>query len=635
MGGGESDVLQMMVRERRRFQVLHDVPGGLKMIAFTFWSGTIDEQSMELKPKGLHGKIVVRLVIAAKPGCASWVITVFVDGVDDGAANAVDLRRSLVRHWHYVIFSYTTTTIRGALSISSTLFAVTLVVISQNDTANTFYNDFVAAIQLYRDNRDWVFASNGFQSRSTFGHIKAFYGDETVWADGVDIGEIATFIMEGITIQEEQRPLRRRVAGATSHSGYDDREIRDGELEKERKKLTDRTTTLLKAQATFMPDCWEHVAKSKASNPENKKLILPSDLGAGNRMRLGLEFLAEGEARLHQAHGIVFIARLQYSWTINALNDRKIRALQRTHNNVNAATELLLAQPFSLSADLDPEPATSTFSTLEGASSAEANVTSFEEASTSATAFPQIEESQLPGKTTDQWRQELEEARVGRGKSWKRQELEEARVGRGKSWKRQELEEARELLKARHQSDSPFAGRRAPITPLSFTPPLRTNRKQFKTSLTTSSPSHLLPTMCKNNSFPDGEMEEFNAEDEEVDEEEEMDDEEEMDEKDEETDFGQENEEEDDATDDQADEEVDGAEGEIMWEACHSSSTGFFVNRRHRSADYRSPVLWKIQEWAGTSFGGHHAPLIVAAHLGTSDPLGASRQPTYCRSRYH
>ncbi|THU86939.1 hypothetical protein K435DRAFT_867785 [Dendrothele bispora CBS 962.96] len=74
-----------------------------------------------------------------------------------------------------------------------------------------------------------------------------------------------------------------------------------------------------------MPDCWEHVAKSKASNPENEKLVLPSDLGAGKRMRLGLEFLAEEEARLHEAHGIDLIARLQYiSWTINALNDRKI-----------------------------------------------------------------------------------------------------------------------------------------------------------------------------------------------------------------------------------------------------------------------------------------------------------------------
>ncbi|THU77175.1 hypothetical protein K435DRAFT_878181 [Dendrothele bispora CBS 962.96] len=201
--------------------------------------------------------------------------------------------------------------------------------------ATTFYNDFVAAIQLYRDNRDWVFASwivfttdrpkNGFQvSDQSKAPSKHSTETKQCWADGVDIGEIGKFVMEETTIQEEQRPLRRRVAGVKSRR-YDDRQIRDGELEKERKKLTDRLTTWLEAQATFMPDCWENVAKSKASDPENEKLILPSDLGAGNRMRLGLEFLAEEEPRLHQAHGIDFIARPQYiSWTINALNDRKI-----------------------------------------------------------------------------------------------------------------------------------------------------------------------------------------------------------------------------------------------------------------------------------------------------------------------
>ncbi|THU76142.1 hypothetical protein K435DRAFT_903305 [Dendrothele bispora CBS 962.96] len=74
-----------------------------------------------------------------------------------------------------------------------------------------------------------------------------------------------------------------------------------------------------------MPGCWEHVAKSHASNPENEKLFLPSDFGAGDRVRLGLESLAEEEARLREAHGIDLIARLQYiCQIISALNDRKI-----------------------------------------------------------------------------------------------------------------------------------------------------------------------------------------------------------------------------------------------------------------------------------------------------------------------
>ncbi|THU77648.1 hypothetical protein K435DRAFT_973868 [Dendrothele bispora CBS 962.96] len=133
--------------------------------------------------------------------------------------------------------------------------------------------------------------------------------------------------MEGITIQEEQRPLRRKVAGVKSRKTRDmaaDRSEME-KLEKERKKLEDRVSTWREAQATFMPGCWEHVAKSHASNPENEKLFLPSDFGAGDRVRLGLESLAEEEARLREAHGIDLIARLQYiCQIISALNDRKI-----------------------------------------------------------------------------------------------------------------------------------------------------------------------------------------------------------------------------------------------------------------------------------------------------------------------
>ncbi|KAK7472586.1 E3 ubiquitin-protein ligase tom1 [Stygiomarasmius scandens] len=99
------------------------------------------------------------------------------------------------------------------------------------------------------------------------------------------------------------------------------------------------------------------------------------------------------------------------------------RALQRTHNNINAATEILLAQPFPFPADPEPEPTTiSSSSVADALSSNEAPVTGTGEPSSSTAAAtsssssepsePETsEELQPAGKTAAQWRQELEEAR--------------------------------------------------------------------------------------------------------------------------------------------------------------------------------------------------------------------------------
>ncbi|KAK7451671.1 hypothetical protein VKT23_012348 [Stygiomarasmius scandens] len=235
----------------------------------------------------------------------------------------------------------------------------------QNNTATTLYNDLVAAIQLYRDHRDHFLGvcealgpekvneynklnrspqidpknKKFFKSVYAYDQSKAPSRDQLLdtlkhstetkqcGPTELSVGEIATFLMEGIIIQEEQRPLRRKIASVKSRRSPDratDKSERE-KLEKERKKLEDRITTWREAQATFMPSCWEHVAKSQASNPENEKLLLPSDFGVEDRVRLGLISVAEEEARLREAHATDLIARLQYiCQIISALNDRQV-----------------------------------------------------------------------------------------------------------------------------------------------------------------------------------------------------------------------------------------------------------------------------------------------------------------------
>ncbi|KAL0569802.1 E3 ubiquitin-protein ligase tom1 [Marasmius crinis-equi] len=92
------------------------------------------------------------------------------------------------------------------------------------------------------------------------------------------------------------------------------------------------------------------------------------------------------------------------------------RALQRTNNNVTAATEILIAQPFF---PADPEPDTPA-AVVEGSdpltadSSAETPANQDEEASSSEPPEPVPETTDTPkdvGKTSEQWRKELEEAR--------------------------------------------------------------------------------------------------------------------------------------------------------------------------------------------------------------------------------
>ncbi|THU87985.1 hypothetical protein K435DRAFT_680703, partial [Dendrothele bispora CBS 962.96] len=243
----------------------------------------------------------------------------------------------------------------------------------QNNTATTLYNDLVAAIQLYRDHCDHflgVCEALGCDKVNDYNRLdrspqidpknkkvfKSVYAHDQ--SKGLPLVVCSTnsahlfiapsrdqlldtlkhstetkqlftdsFLVSNVLTREDRRPLRRKVAGVKSRKTRDmaaDRSEME-KLEKERKKLEDRVSTWREAQATFMPGCWEHVAKSHASNPENEKLFLPSDFGAGDRVRLGLESLAEEEARLREAHGIDLIARLQYiCQIISALNDRKI-----------------------------------------------------------------------------------------------------------------------------------------------------------------------------------------------------------------------------------------------------------------------------------------------------------------------
>ncbi|KAG6810921.1 hypothetical protein H0H92_009816 [Tricholoma furcatifolium] len=88
------------------------------------------------------------------------------------------------------------------------------------------------------------------------------------------------------------------------------------------------------------------------------------------------------------------------------------RALIRTNNNLNAATELLLSQPFPLPPDPEPEPeAPPAEPTAEAVPEDDAaSSTNEEPAEPSSSAAPA--EVQVPeGKTTEQWRKELDEAR--------------------------------------------------------------------------------------------------------------------------------------------------------------------------------------------------------------------------------
>ncbi|TFK44714.1 hypothetical protein BDQ12DRAFT_730740 [Crucibulum laeve] len=105
------------------------------------------------------------------------------------------------------------------------------------------------------------------------------------------------------------------------------------------------------------------------------------------------------------------------------------RALVRTHNNVNAATELLLAHPFPLPPDPEPDQAApvSTATLLEETSAAEASVsvTSAPEGEqTPADApVPELAVAAVVGKNVEEWRKELDEAREPLRRSISRQSL--------------------------------------------------------------------------------------------------------------------------------------------------------------------------------------------------------------------
>ncbi|KAF9029021.1 hypothetical protein BDZ89DRAFT_1101623 [Hymenopellis radicata] len=83
------------------------------------------------------------------------------------------------------------------------------------------------------------------------------------------------------------------------------------------------------------------------------------------------------------------------------------RALVRTHNNVNAATELLLAHPYPFPPDPEPEA-----EPTAQASSTDAVAPSADDAAEPAPSAPETPEPAAPvGKTAEEWRAELNEAR--------------------------------------------------------------------------------------------------------------------------------------------------------------------------------------------------------------------------------
>lgn len=98
------------------------------------------------------------------------------------------------------------------------------------------------------------------------------------------------------------------------------------------------------------------------------------------------------------------------------------RALIRTHNNVSAATELLLAQPYPYPPDPEPEPEPEQDASIEppeAGSSSVADETTPAESSSPPAEPIETETAETPasspeaatGKSTDEWRKELNEAR--------------------------------------------------------------------------------------------------------------------------------------------------------------------------------------------------------------------------------
>ncbi|KAF5386145.1 hypothetical protein D9615_002574 [Tricholomella constricta] len=100
------------------------------------------------------------------------------------------------------------------------------------------------------------------------------------------------------------------------------------------------------------------------------------------------------------------------------------RALMRTGNNLNAATELLLSQPFPLPPDPEPEEDLAPAEAAAPAASAqEAIIAPQEEPAESPPPAPPAEPEVAPGKTAEQWRKELDEARESLRAGFSRQAL--------------------------------------------------------------------------------------------------------------------------------------------------------------------------------------------------------------------
>ena len=128
-------------------------------------------------------------------------------------------------------------------------------------------------------------------------------------------------------------------------------------------------------------------------------------------------------------------ARIQILTDMGFPRSAAERALMRTHNNVNSATELLLSHPFPLPSDPVPDPAINTIDAPEdneGASGEdEENPNSSVSAAESDSRSPQhplTDQEPLPnplpvGKTASEWRKALDEAREPLRASISRQSL--------------------------------------------------------------------------------------------------------------------------------------------------------------------------------------------------------------------
>lgn len=109
------------------------------------------------------------------------------------------------------------------------------------------------------------------------------------------------------------------------------------------------------------------------------------------------------------------------------------RALTRTGNNLNAATDLLLSHPFPLPPDPEPEPMpvvaepqldpTPIPVEQNPISASAAETVEPEVAAPSEVPAEVVEEPPVTGKTTEQWRQELDEARENLKAGFSRQAL--------------------------------------------------------------------------------------------------------------------------------------------------------------------------------------------------------------------